>query len=133
MYTDGACAGNGNKNATGGMGVWFGVNDPRNKSQRLTDTTNNRAEYGAILCALDIEPLANMLVITDSKLACDTFTTWIHNWKRNGWKTSSGQPVKNEDLVRQIDQKCESRAVVFLHTLRDACLGNKEADALSRR
>jgi ribonuclease HI len=34
----------------------------------------------------------------------DGITTWIENWKRNGWRTANKKPVKNGDLWRQLDQ-----------------------------
>ena len=32
------------------------------------------------------------------------YTKWIINWKRNGWKTSSGKSVQNLDLWQKIDE-----------------------------
>ena len=31
-------------------------------------------------------------------------TEWIHNWKKNGWKTANKQTVKNKDLWTELDQ-----------------------------
>lgn len=41
---------------------------------------------------------------TDSQYVRKGITEWLANWKRNGWKTASKQPVKNEDLWRQLDE-----------------------------
>ncbi|MBT7145645.1 MAG: ribonuclease HI, partial [Rhodospirillales bacterium] len=40
---------------------------------------------------------------TDSTYVRDGITKWIHNWKRNGWKTAARKPVKNDDLWRLLD------------------------------
>ena len=40
---------------------------------------------------------------TDSQYLRDGITTWIHRWKRNGWRTANKKPVKNADLWKQLD------------------------------
>jgi ribonuclease HI len=42
---------------------------------------------------------------TDSKYVQQGITDWIANWKRNGWKTASKKPVKNQDLWQQLDEQ----------------------------
>lgn len=41
---------------------------------------------------------------TDSKYALDGINSWITNWKKNNWKTASKQPVKNQELWKQLDE-----------------------------
>ncbi|HIJ34042.1 MAG TPA: ribonuclease HI, partial [Gammaproteobacteria bacterium] len=43
-------------------------------------------------------------ITTDSKYVKDGITQWVHNWKKNGWKTAAKKPVKNEDLWKVLDQ-----------------------------
>ena len=50
-------------------------------------------------------------ITTDSKYVKNGITDWIHNWKRNGWKTSARKPVKNTDLWQTLD------ALVQEHTI----------------
>ena len=40
---------------------------------------------------------------TDSQYVRQGITSWIHNWKKRGWKTASKQPVKNADLWQRLD------------------------------
>ena len=40
---------------------------------------------------------------TDSQYVRQGITQWIHGWKRNGWKTSQRQPVKNRELWQRLD------------------------------
>ena len=44
-----------------------------------------------------------MQIFTDSKYVKSGITEWIHNWKKNGWKTANKQPVKNKDLWTELD------------------------------
>ena len=68
------------------------------------DTTNNRMELLAAIAALEaLERPAGITIVTDSAYVKNGVTGWIHGWKRNGWKTSSNKPVKNEDLWRRLD------------------------------
>ena len=59
-------------------------------------------EYTAALEGLRSLPDGSQAcIVTDSKLMLESMTKWIHGWKRKGWKTAGGQPVKNQDLVRR--------------------------------
>ena len=42
-------------------------------------------------------------VVTDSKYVKSGITEWVHNWKKNGWKTANKQPVKNKELWTELD------------------------------
>jgi ribonuclease HI len=106
-YTDGACSGN------PGPGGWGALLQARDgdavvKERELhggeADTTNNRMELLAAIVALEaLERPAGITIVTDSAYVKNGVTGWIHGWKRNGWKTSSNKPVKNEDLWRRLD------------------------------
>ena len=50
-------------------------------------------------------------VTTDSQYVKNGITQWIHNWKRNGWKTAAKKPVKNADLWRALDEAVASHEV----------------------
>ncbi|MCA9915134.1 MAG: ribonuclease HI, partial [Anaerolineae bacterium] len=68
-------------------------------------TTNNIMELRGViegLRALKQENVA-ITIVTDSTYVRNGITQWIHNWKRNGWKTSKKEPVKNADLWRELD------------------------------
>ncbi|WP_296427787.1 ribonuclease HI [Yoonia sp.] len=107
-YTDGACSGN------PGPGGWGALLVARNgdtvvKERALkggaADTTNNRMELLAAISALEaLERNAKVTIITDSSYVKDGITSWIHGWKKRGWKTAAKKPVKNEDLWRRLDE-----------------------------
>jgi ribonuclease HI len=62
-------------------------------------------EMIAAIRALEImDRPCEVIIITDSQYLRNGITDWIRNWKRNGWKSSSGKPVKNADLWRRLDE-----------------------------
>ena len=69
-------------------------------------TTNNRMELLAVIRALEtLKRPCTVRVTTDSQYVKNGITQWIHNWKRNGWKTAARKPVKNADLWRSLDEE----------------------------
>ncbi|QWB27875.1 MULTISPECIES: ribonuclease H [Streptomyces] len=80
----------------------------------LGKATNNVAELTALerlLTATD--PGVPLEIRMDSQYAMKAVTTWLPGWKRNGWKTSAGKPVANQDLVVRIDELLDGRSVEF--------------------
>ncbi|CAM5284032.1 ribonuclease H family protein [Streptomyces aurantiogriseus] len=80
----------------------------------LGRTTNNVAELTALerlLAATD--PAVPLEIRMDSQYAMKAVTTWLPGWKRNGWKTSAGKPVANQELVVRIDELLDGRSVDF--------------------
>ena len=69
------------------------------------DTTNNQMELTAAIEGLAIlkEP-CSVELFTDSKYVMDGINDWIHNWKRNGWKTANKKPVKRSNLWMELDK-----------------------------
>ena len=65
--------------------------------------------------------------MTDSRLMLDSMTKWIHGWKRKGWKTAGGDPVKNQDLVRALDAEIARHAAVRWHWVRGHETGAQHA------
>jgi len=112
VYTDGSSLGNGRHGALAGVGVFFGEGDPRNVSEALQGDmqTNQRAELTAVIRALEKIPKdRDMRIITDSKYSINCATVWYSNWQKNGWKTSVGGPVLNQDLVLLIRSLIDER------------------------
>jgi ribonuclease HI len=74
------------------------------KSGSSSWTTNNKMEMMAVIKALEFfdEP-QNLMIHTDSMYVFQGITDWIKGWKKNGWKTSKKQPVKNKDLWLELD------------------------------
>lgn len=66
--------------------------------------TNNRMELRAVLEALHGLPAGEAVeVVSDSRYVIDALTKWIHGWRRKGWRTASGEPVLNRDLIEALD------------------------------
>jgi len=106
LYTDGSCLGN---PGPGGWGAVLRYNDiERNVSGAEANTTNNRMELLAAIEGLaTLKRACSVDLTTDSKYVKDGITKWIHNWKKNNWKTANGKPVKNEELWRLLDRLSE--------------------------
>ncbi|NHF71732.1 ribonuclease HI [Paracoccus xiamenensis] len=106
-WTDGACSGN---PGPGGWGVLMRamkgaeIVKERELSGGEPDTTNNRMELMAAISALETLTRPSAITITtDSAYVKNGVTSWIHGWKRNGWKTADRKPVKNVDLWQRLD------------------------------
>ncbi len=101
-----------------------------------TNGTNQIGELCAVLEALRARPGSEPLVIeTDSQYAINCSTTWVHGWKKNGWKNSQKKPVKNADLIRAIDAEISKRPgpVKFVWVKGHAGnAGNEKVDELAR-
>jgi len=109
VYTDGACPNNGKGGARAGVGVWWGPDHPLNYSRRATGEkqTNNVAEIQAGIVAIRQAVAAGrtkLIIHTDSQFLISCVTQWLQGWKRKGWVTASGQPVKNKDDLMVLDK-----------------------------
>lgn len=107
VSTDGSALSNPN----GPMGWgWANHNDRSHDAGGATNGTNQIGELCAVLEALrahhDVE---NLLIETDSQYAINCSTTWVNGWKRNGWKNSKKEPVKNVELIKAIDFELHHR------------------------
>ncbi len=133
VWTDGACKGN------PGPGGWAAIivagdREPVELSGGEAHTTNNRMEYMAALEALRSLPDGSRAcIVTDSRLMLDSMTKWIAGWKRKGWKTAGGDPVKNQDLVQALDAEIGRHAKVRWQWVRGHAASelNNRADELA--
>lgn len=102
IYTDGACKGN---PGPGGWGVWLQAGQHEKALfGGEAHTTNNRMELRAVIEGLQaIKRPCRITLYLDSQYVRQGITSWIHNWKRKGWKTADNKPVKNADLWQQLD------------------------------
>ena len=102
IYTDGSCIGN---PGNGGWAAIIIIDEKKTKIKgSKKDTTNNQMELIAPIKALSRIPKGSEVeVYTDSKYVKSGITIWIHNWKKNGWKTKNRQPVKNKELWTELD------------------------------
>ncbi|MDT8854531.1 ribonuclease HI [Paracoccaceae bacterium Fryx2] len=107
-YTDGACSGN---PGPGGWGVLMLARDGAAVVKERTlcggeaMTTNNRMELLAAISALEVlERPSALIIVTDSAYVKNGITEWLAGWKRKGWRTAGGSPVKNIDLWQRLDE-----------------------------
>lgn len=103
IYTDGGCRGNPGPGGWGAVLLWG------DKQKKLygsePDTTNNRMELLAAIEGLTaLKRKMEVKLYTDSQYVKQGITSWITNWKKNGWKTASRKPVKNQDLWIRLDE-----------------------------
>jgi len=133
IYTDGACKGN------PGPGGWGALLVCGDREKELfggeSATTNNRMELTAVIRALEaLTRPSGIDLHTDSQYVKNGIETWIHNWKKNGWKTSDKKPVKNADLWRELDVLA-ARHDIRWHWVKghNGHAGNERADSLANR
>ena len=131
IHSDGACHGN------PGPGGWAAL---LNYSQHIRElsggvaaTTNNRMELQAAIEALSaLKEPCEVEFYTDSEYVKNGVSAWLSNWKRNGWRTKSKKPVKNDDLWRALDSHVSKHQVKW-HWLKGHAghAGNERCDQLA--
>lgn len=102
LFCDGACSGN---PGPGGWGALLRFEDAeRELSGGETHTTNNRMELMACIAGLEaLKEPCSVRVTTDSQYLAKAFGDgWLEKWQRNGWRTSSKEPVKNRELWERL-------------------------------
>lgn len=133
LFTDGACKGN---PGAGGWGVLlrYGTHE-KELFGGEAQTTNNRMELTAVLSGLKtLNRPCDVIICTDSQYVKNGMESWIHNWKKNGWKTAGRQPVKNADLWQQLDEQVARHRVRWQWVKGHAGHAeNERADALANR
>jgi ribonuclease HI len=133
IYTDGACKGN------PGVGGWGALLRAGPHEKELfggeAHTTNNRMELTAVIRALEsLKRASEVDLFTDSQYVKNGIESWIHGWRRNGWKTADKKPVKNEDLWRELETLAKRHRITW-HWVRGHAddEGNLRADALANQ
>ena len=134
IYTDGACSGN---PGIGGWGVVILIdkNEPVFLNGGAKKTTNNQMELQATIQAFKyFDKPSTLTLFTDSKYVKEGIQSWIINWKKNRWKTSTKKPVKNQELWKELDSQI-ARHTIYWQWVRGHA-GNKhneKADYLARK
>ena len=126
IHTDGACSVN---PGPGGWGAILAFGD-RVKELKGGEphTTNNRMELMAAIAAFEALKRPCLVDLhTDSQYLRNGITTWINQWKRNGWRTADKKPVKNMDLWQRLD------AVLAKHRVRWHWVRGHAGDAMNER
>lgn len=133
IFTDGACRGN------PGPGGWGAVLRLGTIEKELwggeRETTNNRMELTAAIQALAaLKRPVSARVHTDSQYVLKGINTWIHAWKKNGWRTSDKKPVKNADLWQELEQAASPHRLEWIWVKgHSGHPENERADALANR
>ena len=111
IYTDGACSGNPGPGGWGAV-IFDNNNKQKNISGSEENTTNNRMELSAAIMALEeVNTNSEITIYTDSTYVKNGITEWVLKWKKNGWKNSNKEPVKNKDLWEKLDNLCEQNSI----------------------
>ena len=102
IFTDGACKGN---PGPGGWGAILRYGTTEKEIYGASkNTTNNIMELTAVIESLkNLNKPCELIITTDSKYVKNGITEWIHNWKKNGWKTANKKEVKNKELWTELD------------------------------
>ena len=102
IFTDGACRGN---PGPGGWGALLRYNGTERELYGYQPvSTNNQMELMAAIQALEtLTRPCEVVLTTDSQYVRQGITEWMAGWKRKGWKTAAGKPVKNQELWQRLD------------------------------
>ncbi len=114
IYTDGACSGN---PGPGGWGTILMYEDIKKEiSGGKKDTTNNIMEITAVIEGLKLLKYpCEVSIYSDSAYVVNAFNqNWIENWKKNGWKNSKREDVKNRELWEEIEELLKPHEVKFI-------------------
>lgn len=133
IYTDGACKGN---PGPGGWGAWLRSGEHEKELWGgEAATTNNRMELTAVIEALAaLKAQTHVVLYLDSEYVRNGITSWIHNWKRRGWRTADNKPVKNVDLWQRLDALVQTHRIEWRWVKgHSGDPGNERADALANR
>jgi ribonuclease HI len=133
VYSDGACKGNPGPGGWGALLEFAGVE--RELFGGEAATTNNRMELMAVIMALRaLKRPCEVQVFTDSQYVQKGITEWVKGWQKNGWRNSKREPVKNEDLWRELLKEADQHRIVWSWVKGHAGHpGNERADALANR
>lgn len=133
IFTDGGCRGN------PGPGGWGAVLRCEGREKHLMGaealTTNNRMELMAAISALEaLKRPSRVSLTTDSQYVRNGISQWLPNWKKRGWRSASGQAVKNQDLWKRLDEAA-ARHEISWHWVRGHAghPENELADQLANR
>jgi ribonuclease HI len=112
IFTDGACKGN---PGPGGWGAILRYGTTEKEIYGASkNTTNNIMELTAVIESLkNLKKPCELIITTDSKYVKNGITEWIHNWKKNGWRTAAKKEVKNKELWIELDSLIQIHSITW--------------------
>jgi ribonuclease HI len=150
-YCDGSTYGNGSKSASGGIGIYFGENDPKNVSEPFLDSIPNNQKTELLAMARTIEIINHVIdndpfhyyeceIHSDSEYVINSLLKWMSGWIKNNWISSKGKPIKHIELQKRMASAYNrhKRQIKVTHVTshtgqRDVhSIGNDKADALAK-
>ena len=142
VYTDGACSNNGKSNASAGIGIFFGINDSRNLSQKIEGKqTNNTAELMAIIQTYhiienDVIAGKKIGIVSDSEYAIKCVSSYGEKCHLAAWK----KDIPNKELVKTVYELYKDKSNIrFIHIRAHTdntdvhSIGNDNADKLANQ
>ena len=112
IFTDGACKGNPGPGGWGAI-LRYGTNE-KEIYGASKNTTNNIMELTAVIESLkNLNKPCELIITTDSKYVKNGITEWIHNWKKNGWRTAAKKEVKNKELWIELDSLIQIHSITW--------------------
>lgn len=131
-YTDGACSGN------PGRGGWASIIlSPKGSVKEIggsqNTTTNNKMELTAVIETLRIlKPRSELILLTDSSYVLNGITKWIYGWKKNNWRSSSGEEVANKELWQDLYEVSRNHKIDWRYCRGHIGIaGNERADEIA--
>lgn len=112
VFTDGACLGNPGPGGYAALILFEG------REQIIVGrdpaTTNNKMEMTAAIKALEALPRGLAATVhSDSQYVVKGIREWLPGWKKRGWRTAAGEPVKNQPLWESLDRLNSERNVTW--------------------
>ena len=112
IFTDGACKGNPGPGGWGAI-LRYGTTEKEIYGANK-NTTNNIMELTAVIVSLkNLKKPCELIITTDSKYVKNGITEWIHNWKKNGWRTAAKKEVKNKELWIELDSLIQIHSITW--------------------
>lgn len=107
--------------AAGRRGAWAALlrhgGQERTLSEAVSGVTANQMDIVAATRALEALPRgASAAIFASSDYLRNGATQWVHGWRRRGWKTATGDPVKNASEWRALTTLLENRRVLWPST-----------------
>lgn len=136
VFTDGASRGN---PGPSGWGAVIALDDLVHEiGEGIAEGTNNEAELQAVVSALSWldkqKEVERVEIYSDSTYVISGATSWIYGWRKRGWETKTGDPIKNKQLWQQFDQlRANVSFEIFFHKVKGhaSIPANERADDIA--